>query len=245
MIEFALYVCVQLGHITLIDHYLIIKFLFLFFWVFDVRFLLLNHRLNHGGKHVSEFNIDVLVLNVPLILQTFGQEHLSSILNASKVESIKHSAYALGDCLLLVFDILINMGTALNLLELCFGCQALKSKQKGLEKAEVLRPLQGHCKRLIEIEGLFQGCLLFISGVADSIASVLLLCIIAEYDVVDEWHDNLLNCFEVIDLAEFIGSHLECLLAGFHLDSQEHRKEVIAVILDIDKREESAKDRGL
>jgi hypothetical protein len=55
----------------------------------------------------------------------------------------------------------------------------------------------------------------------------------------------LLYCFETIDKSESTRSHLECLLPGLHLDSEEHREEVVVIIFNVDEREERPEGRGL
>jgi hypothetical protein len=55
----------------------------------------------------------------------------------------------------------------------------------------------------------------------------------------------LLYCFETIDKSESTRSHLECLLPCLHLDSEEHREEVVVIIFNVDEREERPEGRGL
>jgi hypothetical protein len=93
-----------------------------------------------------EFNIDILILDLPLFFQTFLQKNFSCITDPLEIEPIEHSAYAFCDSLLLMIDFVIDYSTSLHLLQLGLGCESLQSEEKGLEKAEIVRPLECLCK---------------------------------------------------------------------------------------------------
>ena len=52
----------------------------------------------------------------------------------------------------------------------------------------------------------------------------------------------MLYSLEIVDKSQSSCSHLECFLACLHLDSKEHREEIVIIIFYIDQREKRAKN---
>jgi hypothetical protein len=87
------------------------------------------NRFDHRAKHVLEFNVDVLILDLSLLFQAFLQKYFTSITNPLEVKPIEHSAYALGDSLLLMINLIINNSPSFHLLKLCLRCESLQPEQ--------------------------------------------------------------------------------------------------------------------
>ena len=125
-----------------------------------------------------------MVLRERLVGESLSQEGLSSVCKPFEAEAVQYAAHTLGDCLLLVAELLVDGRASLYLLELRLRGDALQSEQQSLQQAEVLRPLEGLREGLVEVKGFLKSQHLLITRVADCIASVLLLSIVSEYYIV-------------------------------------------------------------